>query len=189
MFTSSKKKKKTWNLAFPRRMVVQWRQRNVQKSVMYEQTFCFANLNLLLFYRSRWRCRHRCLSSLLSFPDANQISSLLGSPSCCCRGFCCYNNYLFIYFSFTGLYFYVDLRRHLSGDNAKMTMALPRNKSSYCLTFYYYMYGSGMETLNVFSGNNKIFTKSGNQGSYWKRAIRTVYLSDMVNVETDHVEN
>ena len=44
------------------------------------------------------------------------------------------------------------------------------------------MYGSGMETLNVFSGNNKIFTKSGNQGSYWKRAIQTVYLSDMVNV-------
>ena len=90
--------------------------------------------------------------------------------------------YLFIYFSFTGVYFYVDLRLRLSGDNAKLTFALPRNKSSYCLTFYYYMYGSGMETLNVFSGNNKIFTKSGNQGSYWKRAIRTAYLSDMVNV-------
>ena len=90
--------------------------------------------------------------------------------------------YLFIHFSFTGLYFYVDLRRHFSGDNAKLTFALPRNKSSYCLTFYYYMYGSGMETLNVYSGNNKIFAKSGNQGSYWKRAIRTVYLSDMVNV-------
>ena len=58
--------------------------------------FFFANLNLLLFYRSRWRCRHLCLSSLLSFPDANQISSLLRSPSCCCRGFCCYND-LFIY--------------------------------------------------------------------------------------------
>ena len=91
-----KKQKKPWNLAFARRMVVQWRQRNVQKSVMYEQTFFFANLNLLLFYRSRWRCRHLCLSSLLSFPDANQISSLLGSPSCCCRGFCRYND-LFIY--------------------------------------------------------------------------------------------
>ena len=35
--------------------------------------FFFANLNLLLFSRSRWRRRCRCLSSLLSFPDANQI--------------------------------------------------------------------------------------------------------------------
>ena len=102
---------------------------------------------------------------------------LLRSPCCCC-----YNYYLLLFFLFTGLYFYVDTYRHSSGDNAKLTFALPRNKSSYCLTFYYYMYGSGMETLNVYSGNNKIFAKSGNQGSYWKRAIRTVYLSDMVNV-------
>ena len=51
------------------------------------------------------------------------------------------------------------------------------------------MYGSTMGTLNVFSGNNKIFTKSGNQGNYWKRVMRTVYLSDMVNVLTDQVEN
>ena len=39
---------------------------------MHEQ-IVFANLNLLLFYRSRWRRRRRCLNSLLSFPDANQI--------------------------------------------------------------------------------------------------------------------
>ena len=67
-----------------------------KKAWCTSRLFFFANLNLLLFYRSRWRCRHLCLSSLLSLPDANQISSLLGSPSCCCRGFCCYND-LFIY--------------------------------------------------------------------------------------------
>ena len=42
----------------------QWRQRNVQKSVMHVQSCCFANLNLLLFCRSGWRHRRRCLSSL-----------------------------------------------------------------------------------------------------------------------------
>ena len=30
-------------------VIVQWRQRNVQKRVMHVQSRCFANLNLLLF--------------------------------------------------------------------------------------------------------------------------------------------
>ena len=49
-------------------VVLQRRQRNVQKSVMPMQSCCFANLNLLLFCRSRCRRRRRCLSSLLSLP-------------------------------------------------------------------------------------------------------------------------
>ena len=36
-----------------------WRQRNVQNSMMCVQSCCFANLNLLLFCRSRCRCRSR----------------------------------------------------------------------------------------------------------------------------------
>ena len=39
-------------------VVVQQRQRNVQKSVMHVKKCCFVNLNLLLFRRSR--CRRRC---------------------------------------------------------------------------------------------------------------------------------
>ena len=46
-------------------VVVQRRQRNVQKSVMHVQSCCFANPNPLLFCRSRWRRRRCCLSSLL----------------------------------------------------------------------------------------------------------------------------
>ena len=41
-------------------VVVQWLQRNVQKSVMHVQSCCFANQNLLLFSRSRWRRLRRC---------------------------------------------------------------------------------------------------------------------------------
>ena len=40
-------------------VVVQRRQRNVQKSVMHVQSCCFACLNLLLFCRSRCRRRRR----------------------------------------------------------------------------------------------------------------------------------
>ena len=50
-------------------VVVQRRLRNVQKSVMHVQSCFFANLNLVLFCRSRCRRRRRCLSSLLSLPS------------------------------------------------------------------------------------------------------------------------
>ena len=45
-------------------VVVHWRQRNVHRSVMRVQSCCFANLNLLLFCRPRYRRPHRCLSFL-----------------------------------------------------------------------------------------------------------------------------
>ena len=47
-------------------VVVQRRQRNVQKGVMHVQSCCFACLNLLIFCRSRWRRRRRCVNSLLT---------------------------------------------------------------------------------------------------------------------------
>ena len=45
-------------------VVVKRRIRNVQKSMMHVQSCGFANRNLLLFCRSRWHRRRRCLSSL-----------------------------------------------------------------------------------------------------------------------------
>ena len=71
-----------------------------------------------------------------------------------------------------------------NGDNAKLQLAIPedyRNSSS-CLAFYYYMYGATMGTLNVINGNDTIFTKSGDQGDYWRQVIRTVNLSDVVSI-------
>ena len=75
LYQSSGKERESCCLVFPsstRReiryfhvVVVQRRQRNVQKSVMHVSSCCFANLNLLLFRRSRSRHRRRCLSSLL----------------------------------------------------------------------------------------------------------------------------
>ena len=61
VFTSSTKREiRHFHVA-----VVRWGQRNVQNNVMNVQSCCFANLNLLLFCRSRWRRRRRCLSYLL----------------------------------------------------------------------------------------------------------------------------
>ena len=41
-------------------VIVQWRQRNVQESVMHVQSCCFANINRSLFWRSCWRRRRCC---------------------------------------------------------------------------------------------------------------------------------
>ena len=49
-------------------VVLQRLQRNVQKSVMHGQSCCFANPNLLLFCRFRWRRRRHCSSFLLPTP-------------------------------------------------------------------------------------------------------------------------
>ena len=50
-------------------VVVQRRQRNVQKSVMHVQSCCFACLNLLLFCRTRCHRRRGCVNSLISTPS------------------------------------------------------------------------------------------------------------------------
>ena len=69
LFQSSGKEKENCCFVFPSStkreirhfhvVVVQRRQRNVQKKVMHVQSCCFANLNLSLFCRSRCRQRRR----------------------------------------------------------------------------------------------------------------------------------
>ena len=79
---------------------------------------------------------------------------------------------------------YIKAADQLSGENAKLRLAVPVDyrSSSSCLAFYYYMYGATMGTLNVISGNDILFTKSGDQGDYWRQVIRTVNLSDVVSI-------
>ena len=81
LFQSSGKEKESCCLVFPSStkreirhfnvVFVQRRLRNVQKSVMHVQSCCFADLNLLLFCRSRWRRRRRCFSSVILLGRGN----------------------------------------------------------------------------------------------------------------------
>ena len=79
---------------------------------------------------------------------------------------------------------YIKAADQLSGDNAKLQLAVPRDylTSSSCLVFYYHMHGAAMGTLNLYNGNATIFTKSGDQGDYWRKVTRTVKLSDVVSI-------
>ena len=68
------------------------------------------------------------------------------------------------------------------GDKAKLQVSVSGNGAPACLRFYYHMYGDSMGSLNVFSGNSKLFIASGNQGNMWKKFTQTIYLRNNVSV-------
>ena len=76
-----------------------------------------------------------------------------------------------------------------AGDNAKLQLVVPRSPGSSisCLTFYYHMDGSSMGTLNVFNGDTKIFTASGDHGYDWRKVTKTVNPEDVVSVPLCYV--
>ena len=72
-YQSSGKEKESFCLVFPstrkrERYDCAVTAKKCKKRVTHVQSCCFANLNLLLFYRSLCRRRRRCLSSLISPP-------------------------------------------------------------------------------------------------------------------------
>jgi len=79
---------------------------------------------------------------------------------------------------------YTEATPQSAGDNAKLQLVVPRSlgNSTSCLAFFFHMYGSGMGTLNVFSGDTIIFTVSGEHGDHWRKVTRTVNSSDVVSM-------
>ncbi|KAJ7356094.1 hypothetical protein OS493_027021 [Desmophyllum pertusum] len=85
-----------------------------------------------------------------------------------------------------GKYMYIETSRpRVFRDNAKLEYSVSSSdvgKLS-CLTFYYHMRGDDINTLNVFNGNTRVFTKSGNQGKEWFKAKITMNLQSKVTFE------
>ena len=67
------------------------------------------------------------------------------------------------------------------GENAKLVVTVPNNGNKVCLSFYYHMYGTSAGTLNVYNGNDKVFSASGNQGNNWLMVERNLYLDGVVS--------
>ena len=74
----------------------------------------------------------------------------------------------------------------VAGDNAKLEISVSGKGELSCLEFYYHMYGDTMGTLNVFSGNTVVFNLSGNQGDYWIKVEKTIYLDNTVSFYCGH---
>ncbi|KAL9985794.1 hypothetical protein ACROYT_G008239 [Oculina patagonica] len=70
-----------------------------------------------------------------------------------------------------GSYMYIETSSpRVQGDNAKLMKSGLSFNNKMRLSFSYHMYGNTMGTLNVYVGQKKIFTKSGNQGNQWNQA-------------------
>ena len=67
------------------------------------------------------------------------------------------------------------------GEIAKLVVTVPNNGNQSCLSFYYHMYGASAGTLNVYSGNIKVFSATGNQGDNWLIMETNLYLSGVVS--------
>jgi len=81
-----------------------------------------------------------------------------------------------IFLFITGKYAYIEVSGMSQRDNAKLVKGGLSFSSKKCLSFYYHMYGRTIGTLNVYVGQKKIFTKTGEQGNQWKQA--TVNVTD-----------
>ena len=66
------------------------------------------------------------------------------------------------------------------GDKANLVLTIPNNGEMSCLSFYYHMYGASVGTLNVYSGNSKVFYISGQQSNYWIMVERNIILNGLV---------
>ena len=66
------------------------------------------------------------------------------------------------------------------GDKAKLVLTVPNKGETSCLSFYYHMYGATVGTLNVYSGNSKVFHISGNQSNNWIMVERNIILNGLV---------
>ena len=67
------------------------------------------------------------------------------------------------------------------GDKAKLVVTVPNNGETSCLSFHYHMYGATVGTLNVYSGNSKVFNISGYQSNNWITVERNIILNGLVS--------
>ena len=67
------------------------------------------------------------------------------------------------------------------GEIAKLVVTVPNNGNQSCLSFYYHMYGASIGTLNVYSGNVRVFTATGNKGDNWLIIEKNLYLDGAVS--------
>ena len=70
------------------------------------------------------------------------------------------------------------------GDKAKLVISVPNNGETSCLSFYYHIYGATVGTLNVYSGNNKVFNVSKQQSNDWIMVERNIILNGSVSCQS-----
>ncbi|XP_072179347.1 MAM and LDL-receptor class A domain-containing protein 2-like [Diadema setosum] len=84
-----------------------------------------------------------------------------------------------------GYYMYIETSSpRVYGDFARLWSPAYYGSGSFCLTFWYHMYGSAINSLNVYksettfpNSTDSIFSLSGQKGNYWNQAQINIYNS------------
>ena len=90
---------------------------------------------------------------------------------------------LLLIFLLLGFYMYIGTTGRSYGDKAKLLFSPPSSVigTMCCLKFYYHMYGSTINRLDVFNGHSIVFTRSGQQGNRWLYAAVTIPVENTVS--------
>ena len=77
---------------------------------------------------------------------------------------------------FSGYYLYIEASSpRVQGDKA--TILTPYLNGPQCMNFCYHMYGLDIGSLNIFTKNQRIFSKSGNHGNQWVNVQTPIFQS------------
>jgi hypothetical protein len=66
---------------------------------------------------------------------------------------------------------YIEASNKRAGDNAVLSKILTLRGQDLCLTFFYHMIGHYIGSLNVYVGFSKVFSKTGQYGFTWNKAV------------------
>ena len=93
-----------------------------------------------------------------------------------------------------GFYMYIETSNpRKNGDKARLvSKQVNVQKSGACLKFWYHMWGSQINTLNVFVRKGKtlgkaVWTKKGSQGNKWILGQLDIPSNTGINVSTQHL--
>ena len=81
---------------------------------------------------------------------------------------------------FVGYYLYIETSPRFPGDKA--TILTPSLNGAQCMNFSYHMFGADIGSLNIFANNQRIFSKSGNQGNQWVSVQTPIFQSGIYKV-------
>lgn len=89
---------------------------------------------------------------------------------------------MFIFTPGNGWYVFIEASSpRRPGDKARILSPVISDGQTRCLSFWYHMYGTHVNTLNVYKTGGgsstlgtAIWTKTGTQGNQWKQAKLTV---------------
>ena len=82
---------------------------------------------------------------------------------------------------FAGFYLYIETSSPRVRDD-KATILTPYLNGPHCMKFSYHMFGVDIGSLNIFANNQRIFSKSGNQGNKWV-SVQTPILQSGKNLK------